>query len=64
MEFSEEFEKLPVEEQVKQLKKSLEWFNDFADAVQGDHSTYDHACEYADDMERERYPELYPDEEE
>ena len=61
MEYSEEFNALPAEEQVKQLKKTLEWFNDFADAVQGDRSTYESACEYADEKESERYPELHTD---
>ena len=55
MEYTEEFNALPAQEQVKQLKKTLEWFNDFADAVQGDRSAYDSACEYADEKEAERY---------
>lgn len=61
MEYTEEFNNLPAEEQVKQLKKTLEWYNDFANAVQGDHRTYEYACEYADEKESERYPELHAD---
>lgn len=61
MEYTEEFNSLPAEEQVKQLKKTLEWYNDFANSVQGDHRTYENACEYADEKEAERYPELHTD---
>ena len=59
MEYTEEFNALPAEEQVKQLKKTLEWYNDFADCVQGNHSAYEYACEYADEKEKERYPHEY-----
>lgn len=45
--------------EIKRLKRQLEWFNNFADAVMGDSSTYDHACEYADDKEIEKYGHNY-----
>jgi hypothetical protein len=57
MEYTKEFNALPAEEQVKQLKKTLEWFNDFADSVQSNHRAYEYACEHADEKEAERYPE-------
>jgi hypothetical protein len=61
MSYTEEFNSLPAEEQVKQLKKTLEWYNDFANCVQGNHRMYETACEYADEQEKERYPELHAD---
>ena len=59
MEFTEEFEALPSEEKIKRLKRSIEWFSSFADAVQGNSSTYDSACEYADEVEIEKYGRNY-----
>jgi hypothetical protein len=45
--------------EIDKLKRQLEWFNDFADAVMGDSSTYDSACEYADEKEIEKYGHNY-----
>lgn len=49
------------DEQIEKLKRQLEWFNNFADAVMGDRSTYDSACEYADEQEAEKYGPDYSD---
>jgi len=46
-------------EEIKKLKRQLEWFNNFADAVMGDRSTYESACEFADEQEIEKYGPNY-----
>jgi len=51
--------KMNKDQEIKNLKKQLAWFKDFADCVQGDHRTYDIACEYADELEVEREGEDY-----
>ena len=48
-----------MSKEMERLKKQLEWFNDFADAVMGDSSTYDSACEFADEREVEKYGHNY-----
>ena len=49
------------DQEIERLKRQLEWFNNFADAVMGDRSTYDSACEYADEKEAETYGPDYSD---
>jgi hypothetical protein len=43
------------DEKIRQLIRQIEWYNNFANAVQWDHRTYDNACEYADEQEIEKY---------
>lgn len=65
MKLKEGFELVTLE-QIKQLEidrlnQIIKWFNNFADAVQGNHRVYESACEYADEQEAKRYPELHAD---
>ena len=46
-------------DEITNLKRQLEWFNNFADAVMGDRSTYESACEFADEQETEKYGSNY-----
>ena len=42
-------------EEIKKLKMQLDWFHDFVDYIQDMlPNTYDNACEYADNLEKER----------
>lgn len=52
MEFSDKFNALPLEEQVKKLKQVVEWYEDYASCIP--HRENDIACEYADEREAER----------
>ena len=43
-----------MENELENLKKQLQWFNDFADVVQYNHRVYEDACEQANEKEEER----------
>jgi hypothetical protein len=52
MGFSDEFNALPLEEQVEKLKQVVAWYEDYASCIP--HRENEIACEYADEKEAER----------